>query len=231
MLVIGLYLLANIAYLVTLPLETIQSVPNDRVAAATADVIFPGYGAVIMAVAIMISTFGCNNGLILSGARAYYAMARDGLFFNSAGRLNEKHVPAWGLILQGVWAALLVLPRTKVGINATTGRAIYSNLYSDLITYVVSAALIFYILTIAGIFRLRRSRPEAERPYRAIGYPVIPLLYILGASMILCVLFIYQPATTLPGLIIVATGVPVYFIWRRIGAPMTQESLAEKAGV
>jgi APA family basic amino acid/polyamine antiporter len=219
LLVIGLYILANVAYLVTLPLETIQTVPNDRVAAATANAIFPGLGGVVMAVAIIISTFGCNNGLILAGARAYYAMARDGLFFESVARLNAKHVPAWGLILQGVWAALLVLPRTKVGTDASTGQAIYSNLYSDLITYVVSAALIFYILTIAGIFRLRRTRPEAERPYRAIGYPALPLLYILGAVVILVVLFVYQPATTWPGLIIVATGVPVYLIWRSINTP------------
>ena len=221
-LVIGLYVMANVAYLVTLPFETIQTVPNDRVAAATADVIFPGYGALIMAVAIIISTFGCNNALILTGARAYYAMACDGLFFKSAGVLNKKHVPAWGLALQGIWAALLVLPRTLVGTNASTGQRIYSNLYSDLITYVISAALIFYILTIAGIFRLRRLRPEADRPYRAWGYPVIPLLYTLVASAILIVLFIYQPATTWPGLIIVATGVPVYFFWRSVGAPPAQ---------
>ncbi|CAN5863197.1 amino acid permease [soil metagenome] len=218
LLVIGLYVMANVAYLVTLPLEAIQAVPNDRVAAATADVIFPGYGAMIMAVAIMISTFGCNNGLILTGARLYYAMSRDGLFFKSAGRLNDQHVPAWGLVLQGIWACLLVLPRTLTGTNAATAQPMYSNLYSDLITYVVSAALVFYILTIAGIFRLRRLRPDAERPYRAWGYPVVPLLYIMGAALILIVLFIYQPATTWPGLIIVATGVPVYFIWRRTAA-------------
>jgi len=224
LLVIGLYVLANVAYLVTLPLETIQTVPNDRVASATADVIFPGYGALIMAVAIIVSTFGCNNGLILAGARAYYAMARDGLFFKSVSRLNKKHVPAWGLILQCGWAALLVLPRTLVGTNPSTGQPVYSNLYSDLITYVISAALIFYILTIAGIFRLRRLRPDAERPYKAWGYPVIPALYILCAAVILFVLFIYQPATTWPGLIIVATGVPVYFVWRRVGVPPSSVS-------
>ncbi len=218
LLVIGLYVLANVAYLAVLPFETIQTVPNDRVAAATADAIFPGYGSAILAIAIMVSTFGCNNGLILSGARAYYAMARDGLFFGSVGRLNERHVPGWGLILQGVWAALLVLPRTRVGTDAATGLPTYSNLYGDLITYVVSAALIFYILTIAGIFRLRRSRPDAERPYRAVGYPVIPAIYILGAAIVLAILFVYQPTTTWPGLVIVATGIPVYLIWRARGA-------------
>ena len=213
-LVIGLYLLANVAYLVTLPFETIQTVSNDRVASATADVIFPGYGAAIMAVAIMISTFGCNNGLILAGARAYYAMARDGLFFESAGRLNKHHVPAWGLVIQGVWAALLVLPRTIMGTDAT-GALRYGSLYNNLLTYVISAALIFYILTIYGIFRLRAARPEAERPYKAFGYPLVPMLYIVGAGIIVVVLFIYQTATTWPGLLIVLTGIPVYFLWRR----------------
>jgi APA family basic amino acid/polyamine antiporter len=219
-LVIGLYLLANVAYLVTLPLETIQSVPSDRIGSATADVIFPGYGSPIMAVAIMISTFGCNNGLILAGARAYYAMARDGLFFKPAGRLNDAHVPAWGLLIQGIWAALLVLPRTVTKVDPATGQPTeYGNLYGDLLTYVISAALIFYILTIAGIFRLRQTRPDAERPYKAWGYPIVPLLYILGAAVILVVLFAYQTATTWPGLVIIATGIPVYFIWRKVGEP------------
>lgn len=222
-LVIGLYLLANVAYLGTLPFETIQSVPSDRVASATADVIFRGYGAVVMAVAIMISTFGCNNGLILAGARAYWAMARDGLFFKSSGRLNDQRVPAWGLVIQGIWSALLVLPRTVTGVDTNTGETIYGNLYGNLLTYVISAALIFYILTIAGIFRLRRTRPNAERPYKAFGYPVIPLLYILSAAVILVVLFIYQTATTWPGLVIVLTGIPVYLIWRKVGEPMAED--------
>jgi APA family basic amino acid/polyamine antiporter len=219
-LVIGLYLLANVAYLMTLPFETIQTVPSDRVASATADVIFPGYGAIVMAVAIMVSTFGCNNGLILAGARAYWAMARDGLFFKSSGQLNDKHVPAWGLVIQGIWAAALVLPRTVTGVDPATSQAKYGSLYNDLLVYVISAALIFYILTIAGIFRLRSTRPGAERPYRAFGYPIVPALYVIGAAVILGVLFVYQTATTWPGLIIIATGVPVYFIWRRVGEAM-----------
>ncbi|MCP9496019.1 MAG: amino acid permease [Pyrinomonadaceae bacterium MAG19_C2-C3] len=218
--VITLYLLANVAYLVTLPLETMKVVPNDRVASATADVIFPGFGATIMAIAIMVSTFGCNNGLILSGARAYYAMARDGLFFQASGRLNAKHVPAAGLIIQGIWAALLVLPRTVTGTDPLTSAPIYGSLYNDLLTYVISAALIFYIMTIAGIFRLRQTRPDAERPYRAFGYPVVPALYIVCAAVILVVLFAYQTATTYPGLLIVLTGIPVYFLWRKIGVPV-----------
>ena len=219
-LVIGLYLLANVAYLMTLPFETIQTVPSDRVASATADVIFRGSGAMVMAVAIMVSTFGCNNGLILAGARAYWAMARDGLFFKSSGQLNDKHVPAWGLVIQGIWAAALVLPRTVKGVDPVTGQASYGSLYNDLLVYVISAALIFYILTIAGIFRLRKTRPGAERPYRAFGYPIVPALYIIGAAVILGVLFVYQTATTWPGLIIIATGVPVYFIWRKVGEAM-----------
>jgi len=219
-LVIALYLLANVAYLVTLPFETIQTVPSDRVASATANVIFPGAGATIMAIFIMVSTFGCNNGLILAGARAYWAMARDGLFFRSAGQLNNKHVPAWGLVIQGIWSALLVLPRTITGKDPATGETTYGNLYGNLLTYVISAALIFYILTIAGIFRLRWTQRDAERPYRAFGYPVIPALYIIGAAVILAVLLIYQTATTWPGFIIIATGIPVYFIWRKVGEAM-----------
>ena len=213
-LVIGLYLLANVAYLATLSFSEIQNAPSDRVAVATANVIFPGLGATIMAVAIMVSTFGCNNGLILAGARLYYAMARDGLFFRRVGELNKNHVPSWGLILQGIWAGVLVLPRT-VKTDAAGNVTGYGNLYGNLLDYVISAALIFYILTILGIFVLRRKRPDAERPYKAWGYPIVPVLYIIGASVILGVLFIYQTATTWPGLIIVLTGVPIYFLWRK----------------
>jgi APA family basic amino acid/polyamine antiporter len=229
-LVIALYLLANVAYLVALPFEAIQNAPSDRVASETANVIFPGFGATVMAVAIMVSTFGCNNGLILAGARAYYAMARDGLFFRSAGQLNQNRVPAWGLVIQGVWAALLVLPRT-VSTDAAGNVTGYGNLYGNLLDYVISAALIFYILTIIGIFLLRRKRPDAERPYKAFGYPVVPALYVVGATVILFVLFVYQTATTWPGLIIVLTGIPVYFIWRRVGVPMgdAPEAAAEAA--
>src|SRR5438034_939257 len=212
-LVIGLYLLANVAYLATLPFIAIQNAPSDRVASETANVIFPGAGATIMAVAIMITTFGCNNGLILAGARAYYAMARDGLFFRSVGELNKFRVPAWGLVIQGMWAGALVLPRT-VKTDATGAVTGYGNLYGNLLDYVISAALIFYILTIIGIFLLRRKQPDVERPYRAFGYPIVPALYVVGATVILLVLFIYQTATTWPGLIIVLTGVPVYFLWK-----------------
>ncbi|HEX9629927.1 MAG TPA: amino acid permease [Pyrinomonadaceae bacterium] len=215
--VITLYLLANVAYLATLPFEKLQGA--DRVATDTMNVISSGRGAIIMAVGIMISTFGCNNGLILAGARAYYAMARDGLFFKAVGRLNDKHVPLWGLIVQGIWSALLILPRT-IKHDAAGNVTGYGNLYGNLLDYVISAALIFYILTIAGIFRLRQTRPNAERPYKAFGYPVIPILYMIGASAILVVLFIYQTATTWPGLIIVLTGIPVYFVWRKLGVPM-----------
>jgi basic amino acid/polyamine antiporter, APA family len=208
--VISLYILANVAYLSTLTFDQVQHAPADRVATATLNVVFPGAGTTIMAVAIMISTFGCNNGLILAGARAYYAMARDGLFFRSAGELNDAKVPAWGLMLQGIWSAALVLPRTY---DVTTGT--YGNLYSNLLDYVISAALIFYILTIAGVFRLRSTRRDVDRPYRAVGYPVVPALYIAGAATILLVLFVYKTSTTWPGLVIVLLGVPVYFMWRK----------------
>src|SRR6266700_2904865 len=208
LLVIGLYLLANVAYLATLPFASIQNAPSDRVASETANVIFPGAGATIMAVAIMVSTFGCHTGLILAGARAYYAMARDGLFFRRVSELNKNHVPAWALIIQGIWAGILVLPRTVKSDGS------YGNLYGNLLDYVISAALIFYILTIAGIFLLRWKRPDAERPYKAFGYPIVPILYIIGATTILLVLFIYQTATTWPGLLIVISGVPIYFFWK-----------------
>ena len=165
-----------------------------------------------MAIGIMISTFGCTNGLVLAGARTYYAMARDGLFFRSAGVLNPAKVPAWALVLQGAWAVFLVLPRTY---DPATGA--YGNLYSNLLDYVISAALIFYILTIAGVFRLRLTRPDADRPYRTWGYPLVPALYIAGAATILLVLFVYRTATTWPGLIIVLLGVPVYFLWKPKG--------------
>jgi basic amino acid/polyamine antiporter, APA family len=207
--VITLYLLANVAYLVTLPFDQIQHAPGDRIATATLNAIFPGAGLTIMAIGIMVSTFGCMNGLILAGARAYYAMARDRLFFRSAGRLNGAKVPAWGLVLQGLWAAFLVLPRTYDPATRS-----YGNVYNNLLEYIISAALIFYILTIAGIFRLRATRPDADRPYRAFGYPVIPALYMVGAAAILIVLFAYRTATTWPGLIIVLLGVPVYFAWK-----------------
>jgi basic amino acid/polyamine antiporter, APA family len=210
MLVISLYLLANVAYLTTLPLDAIQHAPADRVATATVNTIVPGLGATVMAVAILISTFGCNNGLILAGARAYYAMACDGLFFRRAGTLNEARVPAWGLLLQCVWASVLVIPRT---FDATTGQ--YGNLYGNLLDYIISAALLFYVLTIAAVFRLRKTMPDVPRPYRTFGYPIVPALYIVAAAVIMVVLLIYRPATTWPGFVIVLLGIPVFALLRR----------------
>jgi APA family basic amino acid/polyamine antiporter len=211
--VIALYLLANVAYLVTLPFDAIQHAPADRVATATLEAIFPGLGAGLMAVCIMISTFGCNNGLILAGARTYYAMARDAMFFRRVGTLNEHKVPHWALLVQGIWASFLILPRTY-----NTSTQTYGNLYGDLLTYVISSALIFYILTIAGLFRLRTTRPDVPRPYKAFGYPIVPALYIVCATVLLVVLFTYQTATTWPGLIIILTGVPGYLFWRKRAA-------------
>jgi APA family basic amino acid/polyamine antiporter len=203
--VILLYLLANLAYLVVLPLNSIQHAPSDRVATAMLEAILPGHGPALMAAAIMVSSFGCVNSLVLAGARAYYAMAKDGLFFAKAGVLNRSRVPGWSLVVQGIWSAALVLPRTY---NPATRQ--YGNLYSNLLDYVISAALLFYILTIAGIFRLRRTRRQAARPYRVWGYPWVPGLYIAGASTVLAILFAYRPSTTWPGLIIVAIGAVVY---------------------
>ncbi|TAE27914.1 MAG: amino acid permease [Candidatus Kapaibacterium sp.] len=210
MLVTALYLVANVSYLVTLPLvgdptagtalqRGIQFAAEDRVGVAAASVIFGNSAASIMAVLIMLSTFGCNNGLILAGARVYYAMSRDGLFFERAGLLNERGVPAFALVIQAVWASLLCLSGT----------------YGDLLDYVVFAILIFYILTIAGIFVLRRKRPNAERPIKAFAYPILPAVYILMALAMCIDLLIFKPRFTYPGLALVLSGIPVYFLWKR----------------
>src|ERR1700719_4060097 len=213
--VITLYCLANLAYLCALPVVGIQHAPDDRVASAALNAVFGPVGASIMAVAIIISTFGCNNGLILAGARVSYAMAKDGLFFRATGNLNKRGVPAVALIYQCVWIIVLILLRTR-HVDAA-GVITYGNLYSDLLDYVVFSVLIFYALTIAGIFVLRQKRPDAERPYRAFGYPFVPLLYIVAASAVMFVLLLYKTQTTWPGLLIVLLGVPVYLVWSRRG--------------
>ncbi len=212
--VITLYFLANVGYLSTLTLHQIQAAPDDRVATATLAAIFGHSGAALMALAIMVSTFGCANGLILAGARVYYAMAHDGLFFRGIGRLNANHVPAMGLVLQGIWAGILVLLRTRL-VDPATGAVSYGNLYGVLLDYVIFAALMFYVLTIGAIFVLRRKRPDAPRPYRAWGYPLVPILYIVTASIIMLILILYQTQDTWPGLLIVLLGVPVYWVWSR----------------
>ena len=211
MLVTGLYLGANLAYLAVLPLGKIQSAPSDRVAGTMLETMFPAFGGLLVAIAIMISTFGCINGMVMSGARAYYAMAKDGLFFRPAGELNKNEVPGKSLVIQGAWAAALLLFRIY---DPATGT--YGNLYSNLLDYVISAALLFYILTIAGVFRLRKLWPNAQRPYRTAGYPVLPALYLFLATVILLVLFRYRSATTLPGLLIVVLGFPAYLAFRRM---------------
>jgi APA family basic amino acid/polyamine antiporter len=211
--VLVLYLLVNVAYISVLPLEQIQHAPADRVATAMLSRVFPGLGTTLMAAAILISTFGCVNSLVLAGARAYYAMANDGLFFKQAAKLNKARVPGWSLMVQGLWACALVLPRTY---NPATGQ--YGNLYSNLLDYVISAALLFYIMTIAGVFRLRKTQPDAERPYKVFGYPFVPAVYILGASTVLIVLFLYRPITTWPGLVIILLGALVYWALRRSAA-------------
>jgi basic amino acid/polyamine antiporter, APA family len=205
--VICLYVLANVVYLTVLPLDAIQHAPADRVGTAVMEQMFGGTGAAIMAIAILISTFGCCNGLLLAGARVYYAMARDGLFFKSVAKVNRKYkTPAVSLVVQGIWTCVLCLSGT----------------YGDLLNYVIFAVLVFYILTIAGLFVLRYKRPDAERPYRAIGYPVLPAIYIVMALFIDVVLLRYQPQYTWPGLIIVLLGIPVYLIWSRRAAEPNQ---------
>jgi len=198
-----LYLLANLGYLSVLPLSGIASAPQDRVATAVLQAVFGGAGLAVMAAAIMISTFGCNNGLILSGARVYFAMALDGLFFRRVGTLHSRHrTPAFALVIQAVWTCVLCLSGT----------------YSQLLDYVIFAALIFYLLTAVSLFALRRTRPQAERPVPVPGYPWLPALYILLTGAIAIDLLIVKPRYTWPGLVIVALGIPVYFAWRLAAA-------------
>ncbi|HEY5445298.1 MAG TPA: amino acid permease, partial [Pyrinomonadaceae bacterium] len=194
-LVVGLYLLANLAYVVTLPLAGIQNAPQNRVATALMQAALGPKGTVIMAIAIMISTFGCNNGLILAGARVYYAMARDGLFFKKVGSVNKANVPAIALVTQGLWAAFLVLPRT-VTANAQTGAYSYGNVYTQLLEYIVSADLIFYALMVGAVIVMRVKAPEIERPYRTFGYPIVPLIYIVLAGLFIIDLAYLAPSTS-----------------------------------
>lgn len=204
-----IYILMNVVYLLILPLHGdpngvdvmargIQFSTNDRVAAAVAEAIGGPGATLLMAVLIMISTFGCNNGCILSGARVYYATAKDGLFFSGMSKLNKNSVPGNALVYQCIWACILCL----------------SGSYGELLDYVVFAVLLFYILTILGIFKLRKSKPDAERPYKAFGYPFIPILYIILASAVCIILLIYKPNYSWPGLIIVAMGIPVYALFK-----------------
>ena len=220
------YCTAVAIYLYMVPISQMFQVKDNRIAAEAASRALGAPGAAFIAGAILISTFGCVNGLTLAGARVVYAMARDRLFFRSTGTLNERHVPGVALWIQGAWTALLILPRTRLRdasgntiIDPATGLGTYGNVYSDLLNYVIFAALAFYVLTIAGIFVLRRKRPDAERPYRAFGYPIVPALYMIAATIILLVLIVYETQTTGPGLLIVLTGAPVYFLWRKLAGP------------
>jgi APA family basic amino acid/polyamine antiporter len=210
--VILLYTLANVAYLRVLPLSGdphgataiargIEFAAEGRVATAVASVVFGPAGAIVMAIAILVSTFGCNNGLILAGARIYYAMAKDGLFFRTVGTVNRNHVPAVALVAQCIWASALCLSGT----------------YGQLLDFLIFAQLLFYILTLGGLFILRWKRPEMPRPYRAFGYPVLPALYILMAGFLEIQLLRYKPQYTWPGLIIVLLGLPVYGLWKLAG--------------
>ncbi|TCC84601.1 APC family permease [Pedobacter hiemivivus] len=194
-----IYVLANLMYVAVLPLDVITTAKSDRVAVVAAQYIFGQAGTIIIAVMIMISTFACNNGLIMSGARVYYTMAKDGLFFKKAAKLNAFDVPGWALWVQGAWASVLCL----------TGR------YGALLDFVVIIVLIFYILTIYGIFILRRKMPDAERPYRAFGYPVLPFLYIVLASALCIALLIYKTDTCGWGVLIMLIGIPVYYLTKQ----------------
>jgi APA family basic amino acid/polyamine antiporter len=212
--VVALYLLANLAYVVTLPLAEIQQAEQNRVATAAMRAVLGAPGTVLMAIAIMVSTFGANNGLILAGARVSYAMARDGLFFSRVGRLNEHHVPAAALITQGIWAAALTLPRT-VSVDSHTGGVIYGNVYTQLLEYIVPAELVFYLLTVGAVIVMRHNVPGIERPYRTWGYPVVPAVYVTLATLLVLDLAYLAPATSGTGYLFVLSGIPFYLAWRR----------------
>lgn len=200
MIVTIVYVLANLVYLAVLPLGEIAYAEKDRVAVAASSVIFGNVGTVIIALMIMVSTFGCNNGLILAGARVYHTMANDGLFFKNTASLNKHAVPEFGLWLQCLVASALCL----------------SGKYGDLLDMISFVVVIFYVLTILGIYILRVKRPEAERPYKAFGYPFLPALYIIMGISFCILLIIYKPNFTWPGLIIVLTGVPIYYMWKAL---------------
>jgi APA family basic amino acid/polyamine antiporter len=199
LLVTSAYVLANVAYLNVLPLSGVQNAPSDRVATAVVTSLFGPPAATAMAAAIMVSTFGCVNGLVLSGARVSFAMARDGLFFRPLERLNRASVPANALWAQAAWASVLAL----------------SGSYSDLLEYVISADILFYVLLVVAVIVLRRKRPDLPRPFRAPGYPVLPLLYALAGGVLIAVLLAGNPRTTWPGYGLVLSGVPVYYAWHR----------------
>ncbi len=199
--VTALYLLANVAYLNVLPGDAIAAAPQDRVGTAALQAMFGDAGLYLMAAAIMISTFGCNNGLILAGARVYYAMAQDDLFFKSSGLLHPQYrTPALALVVQAVWTSVLCLSGT----------------YSQLLEFVIFAALLFYMLTALGLFFLRAKRPGVERPYRAWGYPILPAVYLVSTALLCVNLLRQKPTYSWAGLSIVAAGVPVYFAWRAL---------------
>ena len=212
--VVGLYFLANVAYVVTLSLPALQNAPNGRVAIAVMEQIMGAPGLIIMAVALMISTFGCNNGLILSGSRVSYAMAKDGYLFAPLGKTNDKHVPAFALLAQCVWACLLILPRT---VTYTPGNPapVFGNVYTQLLEYIVSVDLISAALSVLAVIVLRRRAPKMARPYRTWGYPVTPIVFITLSMFVTLTLVYLAPTTAGIGYMLALTGIPVYFIWNR----------------
>jgi APA family basic amino acid/polyamine antiporter len=218
-----LYMIINFVYIKILPLSGspdgadvlsrgIQYATDDRVATSAMSVVFGDYAAIIMAIFIMISTFGCNHGLIMAGPRVYYAMAKDGLFFKNVGKINKFGVPGFAIVIQGIWSILLCLSGT----------------YGNLLDYVIFAVLIFFTLTILAIFILRKKRPDIPRPYKAFGYPIIPAIYILTTTAIMIILLIYKPDYTFPGLVIVLLGIPVFYLWRRSSDKQTGTPVQEK---
>lgn len=219
-----IYLITNFVYIKILPLSGspdgtdvlsrgIQFAADDRVATSAMFVVFGDYAAIIMALFIMISTFGCNHSLILAAPRVYYAMAKDGLFFKKVGEINRFGVPGFALVIQGIWSILLCLSGT----------------YSNLLDYVIFAVLLFFALTILAIFVLRVKRPDIPRPYKTFGYPFVPVIYIMATVFIMVILLIYKPNYTFPGLIIVIIGIPIYFLWRKYNRTQNDSGMNNNA--
>jgi APA family basic amino acid/polyamine antiporter len=216
--VLVLYVLANVAYVMSLPLKEIQHAPQDRVGTAVMQAVFGNAGSIVMASAILISTFGCVNGLVLAGARVHYAMARDGLFFAPVATTNRHHVPAVALLAQGIWAAMLALPIT-VSTDPVTRAVKYGNLYGQLLEYIIPADVTFYMLLVGAVVVLRRKRPAAERPYRTFAYP-LPVIIYMALAVFLVADFVYlAPETSGIGFLIVLAGIPVYLVWALLGRP------------
>jgi APA family basic amino acid/polyamine antiporter len=219
--VVGLYVLANLSYVVTLSLPALQNAPNGRVAAGVMEQVLGTPGLILIALALMVSTFGCNNGLVMSGSRVSYAMARDGYLFAALGSTNRHHVPAVALVAQCIWASLLVLPRTVTYVEGNP--PVFGNVYTQLLEYIVSVDLVSAALSVGAVIVLRYQKPFMDRPYMTWGYPATPIVFLVLSAMVTLTLIVLAPGTAGIGYLLAITGIPVYLVWRRRGGPRGAE--------